>query len=63
MAFAGVLADADVNAALAACEGKTQFLVVYTTCKLWSGYILQTIESFESEIISEMRKQRVCGAK
>lgn len=34
MAFTGVLADADVNAAIAACEGKTQFLVVYIIYKV-----------------------------
>lgn len=38
MAFAGVLADADVNAAIAACEGKSKFLGIstinYITTKL-----------------------------
>lgn len=35
MAFAGVLADADVNAALAACQGKTEiYTIKYITTNL-----------------------------
>lgn len=43
MAFAGVLADADVTAAIAACSGKTFFFVVYIIYKLWRSYIWKMI--------------------